>query len=99
MRDIFWFKIFHIPLQKENNNPMGNHSLEMKLEIYDDNEGVSIQIRQWPDFPGGLIEIHTTHNKESQEYYGKQSIVLSHAQIDLLIESLQKIKEHQNGNK
>lgn len=78
---------------------MTNHTLEMKLEIFDDNEGVSIQIRQWPEFTFDLIEIHTTHNKQSQEFYGKQSIVLSHKQVDLLIESLQRIKEHQNGNK
>ena len=76
---------------------MSNYSLEMKLEIYDDNEGVSIQIRQWPESPVNLIEIHTTHNKQSQDYYGKQSLTLSHKQVDLLIESLQKIKNHQNG--
>lgn len=78
---------------------MSNYSLEMKLDIYDDNEGVSIQVRQWPEFPIDLIEIHTTHNKDSEKYYGKNSLVLSHAQVDLLIESLQKIKDHQNGTK
>lgn len=76
-----------------------SYTLEMKFEIFDDNEGVSIQIRQWPDGPDELIEIHTNHTKQSQEFYGKQSIVLSHRQVDLLIESLQKIKDHQNGNK
>jgi hypothetical protein len=76
---------------------MSNYSLEMKLEIFDDNEGVSIQIRQWPEVPNNLIEIHTTHNKQSQEYYGKQSLVLTHNQVDLLIKSLQKLKSHQNG--
>lgn len=76
---------------------MSQYTLEMKFEIYDDNEGCSIQIRQWPDAPDSLIEVHTTHNKPSQEYYGKQSLVLSHGQIDLLIDSLTKIKKHQNG--
>ena len=74
-----------------------NYSLEMKFEIFDDNEGVSIQIRQYPDLPDQLIEIHTTHNKKSQEFYGKQSLVLSQQQVNYLIESLEKIKSHQNG--
>jgi hypothetical protein len=76
---------------------MIQYSLEMKFEIYDNNEGCSIQIRQWPDGADSLVEILTTHNKQSQEFYGKQSLVLSHTQIDHLIESLTKIKQHQNG--
>jgi hypothetical protein len=72
-----------------------SYSLEMKLEIVDDNEGVSIQVRQWPDFPDDLIEIHTNHCSEAVKYYGKQSLVLPHKQCDLLIEALQKIKENQ----
>jgi len=72
-----------------------NYSLEMKIEISSNSEGVSIELRQYPEWPDDLIEIHTKHCKESQEFYGDLSLVLSHQQCDLLIEALQKIKENQ----
>lgn len=72
-----------------------SYSLEMKMLVYDDNEGTSIEIRQWPDAPDNLIEIHTNHHKESKEFYGSQSLVLSHDQIEALIQALHAVKAHQ----
>lgn len=78
---------------------MSQYSMEMKIEIFDDAEGVSIQVRQWPDMPDDLIEIHTSHNKKSEDYYGKQSITLCHDQVRMLIEALNKIMHHQKGDR
>lgn len=72
-----------------------NHSLEIKMEVFDDENDVSIQVRQFPDYPEKFIEIHTSHNNFSEEHYGKQSIVLNHEQVDLLIEALSRVKKHQ----
>lgn len=77
---------------------MKQYSLEMKLEVYNESESVSIQVRQDPDFPETLVGIYTGHDKRSEDFYGKMNLVLDHDQVAVLIEALTKIVNHQITN-
>lgn len=45
-------------------------SVEKLLRVYNDQEGVFLEVRNNPDFPESGIEVVTT-SKESVEWYGK----------------------------
>lgn len=53
-----------------------SHTLEKVMRVYDDKEGVYIEIRQNPDSPTDSLELHTTGNEACEAWYGKQSITL-----------------------
>ena len=52
-----------------------SHSTEILRRVYDDTEGVCVEVRPCPDNPDEYIEIHTPTGK-SQEYYGAFRISL-----------------------
>lgn len=56
---------------------MKTFSLEKVMRVYDDSEGVYIEVSQNPDFPDSGIMITTNQNKESKMYYGDNNILLN----------------------
>ena len=52
-------------------------TLEKIMRVYDDEEGVYLQIRQNPDFPDSGIEIHTDGVKANEDWFGKVSLCLN----------------------
>lgn len=50
---------------------------EKIVRVYDDNEGVYLQVHQSPDCPGTALEISTAGDKASEQWYGKQRLMLS----------------------
>lgn len=54
-----------------------SYSVEKVMRVYDDKEGVYIEVRQHPDAPDSGLEIHTTGNQACIDWYGEQRIVLN----------------------
>ncbi|WP_343577962.1 hypothetical protein [Pseudomonas sp.] len=54
-----------------------SYSVEKVMRVYDDKEGVYIEVRQDPDVPDSSLEIHTTGNQACIEWYGEQRITLN----------------------
>ncbi len=52
-------------------------SVEKILRVYDDSEGVYLEIRNNPDYPETGIEIHTNNNKENEAWYGKVNLPIN----------------------
>lgn len=53
------------------------YSIEKSLRIYDDKEGVYVEIRNHPDFPEGALLLHTNDIKSNEDFYGKIFLSLS----------------------
>lgn len=51
--------------------------IEKTLRVYDDEEGVFLEIRNNPDFPEIGIEITTGDNPENEAWYGKVSLPIN----------------------
>jgi hypothetical protein len=72
-------------------------SIEKSLRVYDDSEGVYLEIRQDPDFPESGIEIHTNSDKDNEDWYGKISLSINskehaHALASAILEMAEMIK-------
>ena len=67
-------------------------TLEKHLRIYNDKEGVFIQIRPSPDVPGELLLVETV-DKKSQEWYGKCCVIISKEEAKLLAKALLEMVE------
>lgn len=52
-------------------------TIEKILRVYDDSEGVYLEIRPNPDFPEHGLEIHTNNVKVNEEWYGKLSLCIN----------------------
>lgn len=77
---------------------MKGFTLEKVMRVWDDKEGVYIEVSQNPDYPDGGIVITTDNNPENKQYYGdnnlplnskEQAIKLAHA----ILEMAEQIKE------
>lgn len=67
---------------------------EKVLRIYDDEEGVYLEVRQNPDFPDCGIEIHTNNVKANEDWFGKISLPMnSKAQATLLAKAILEMAE------
>lgn len=64
---------------------MKDFSKEKILRVWDDSEGVYLEIRQNPDFPEAGIEIHTNNNLKNEEWYGKISLCLNSKEQAILL--------------
>lgn len=53
------------------------YSTEKLMRIYDDKEGVYLEVRNHPDYPEGALLLHTDSKKSNEEWYGKIFISLS----------------------
>lgn len=62
-------------------------TLEKHMRLYNDKEGVFIQIRPHPESPNDSIEISTT-TEDSQQWYGKFHFSLSKEEAKLLAKAL-----------
>lgn len=51
-------------------------TVEKVLRVFNDKEGVFLEVRNNPDFPDSGIQIVTT-DKESHEWYGEQCLCLN----------------------
>lgn len=71
-----------------------SHSLETLYRVYDDGEGVCLEVRPHPDFPEGTIELHSNSNPGSKEFYGLLSLTLVPAQARLLAKALNAVADH-----
>lgn len=67
-------------------------TLEKHLRIYNDKEGVFIQIRPSPDVPEELLQVETV-DKKSQEWYGKCCVSISKEEAKLLAKALLEMGE------
>jgi hypothetical protein len=68
-------------------------SIHKQLRIYDDEEGVYLQVEVNPDSPDNSIVIHTDGIKENEDWYGKQCLTLyTKEHIDAMIVALNEIK-------
>lgn len=65
----------------------GNFSMESTYNVYDDHNGVRMQVRSFPDAPDSAMELHTG-GAESEQFYGKNSLVLDAPQARLLAQAL-----------
>jgi hypothetical protein len=65
---------------------MMGYSLEPCFKLYDDSEGVLLEVGVNPDFPD-IILLHTP-NKESKEFYGDVRLSLSKEQASYLADAL-----------
>lgn len=54
---------------------MQGYTVEPAFKVYDDSEGVCIEFRESPDFPG-IIMMHTP-DKESKVFYGEINLTMS----------------------
>ncbi len=54
-----------------------SYRVEKVMRVYDDKEGVYIEVRQHPDAPDSGLEIHTTGNQACIDWYGEQRITLN----------------------
>lgn len=54
-----------------------SYTLEKILRVYDDKEGVYLEIRQNPDYPEGGIQIHTNGDKINEDWFGKVNLPLN----------------------
>lgn len=70
-----------------------SHSLETLYRVYDDGEGVCLEVRPHPDFPEGTIEVHSNANQGSKEFYGPLSICLVPSQARLLAKALNAVAD------
>lgn len=52
-------------------------TLEKIMRVWDDKEGVFIEIRQNPDMPLSGIEIHTNGSVESKQWFGPASVTIN----------------------
>lgn len=62
-------------------------TLEKHLRVYNDKEGVFIQVRPNPDAPEDLIQIETV-DQTSQEWYGEFHFSLTKDEARLLAQAL-----------
>ena len=62
-------------------------TLEKHFRVYNDKEGVFVQVRPNPDAPGDLIQIETV-NQASQEWYGEFHFSLTKEEAKLLAQAL-----------
>jgi hypothetical protein len=46
-------------------------SVEILRRVYDDEEGVFIEVHPSPDVPDAMIEVSTLGDKKSEEWFGK----------------------------
>jgi len=72
-------------------------TLEKVMRIWDDSEGVYLEVRQHPDFPDNGIEIHTDKVERNEDWFGKISLSLNSKEQALklaqaLIEMAEQIK-------
>lgn len=54
-----------------------SYSVEKVMRVYDDKEGVYIEVRQNPDASDSSLEIHTVGNQTCIDWYGEQRIMLN----------------------
>jgi hypothetical protein len=71
---------------------MDKFSMDHIYRVYDENEGVCVEVRPYPDAPQSSLELCTVDGK-SQEWYGKVSLVLFPTQAKLLAKALLKAAE------
>lgn len=64
------------------------YSMEIERKVYDDTEGVSVCVRPSPNNPDQCIEITTSHNASSMEYYGEIRLDIPKEQARLLGQAL-----------
>lgn len=62
-------------------------TLEKHLRVYNDKEGVFIQVRPNPNAPEDLIQIETV-DRTSQEWYGEFHFILNKEEAKLLAQAL-----------
>lgn len=65
-----------------------SYSLEHFFRIYNDAEGVCLQVRPHPDLPDAALELSSCASKESKAFYGEFSVTLMPRQAHLLAEAL-----------
>lgn len=70
-----------------------SYTLEKFYRIYDDGEGVCIEVRPHPDLPESLIELNTRSNQASKEFYGDVSLTLTDKQAGFLGAALIEISK------
>ncbi len=64
-------------------------SLEKVMRVWEDKEGVYLEVRQNPDLPDDSLEIHTNGVAENEAWFGKISLSLySKEQVLALVEAL-----------
>ncbi len=69
-------------------------SIEKSLRVYDDEEGVYLEIRQNPDSPEHAIEIHTNGDKNNEDWYGKINLSInSKEQAQALAKAILEMSE------
>lgn len=73
-------------------------TLEKAMRVWDDNEGVYIEVFQDPDYPDSGIVIRTDAHEESMKFYGKVNLSLNSKPQALklaqaIIEMAEQIKE------
>lgn len=62
-------------------------SIEVVRRVYDDNEGVAIEVGRNADNPNWM-DIGTGHDKKAEEYYGKVLLSLPKEQAQLLAKAI-----------
>lgn len=71
-----------------------SYTLEKLMRIYDDTEGVYLEVRQNPDFPDSGLEIHTNDDAGNERWFGKISLPLnSKEQVLKLSQALTEMAE------
>jgi len=63
------------------------YEIDAAFRVYDNNDGVSIDVGESPDFPE-LVNIRTVGDK-SVSYYGKIDLALSIEHAEYLVEAIQ----------
>lgn len=71
-----------------------SYTLEKVMRIYDDSEGVYLEVRQNPDFPNSGLEIHTNDDSDNERWFGKINLPLnSKEQVLKLAQALTEMAE------
>lgn len=70
-----------------------SYSLETIYRVYDDKEGVFIEVKPHPDCPDTAIELRSTGSVASKEFYGEFSVSLTAAHARLLAKALELLAE------
>lgn len=52
-------------------------STEKSLRVYDDNEGVYLELSPNPDFPDSGFTISTANKKDNEDWYGKVDLPIN----------------------
>lgn len=70
-----------------------SHTLETLYRVYDDGEGVCLEVRPHPDLPDAILELHSRATAPSKEFYGELSISLVPSQARLLAKALNAVAD------